>query len=271
MLNERSKGAPEPRAARLSTMPASLTSRRSLERSCNAVRVRVREGKPLGGSRDGAGDTRFDRRLGEILAHAVDVFYERGYEGASMRDLSRATRMSLAGLYYYFGSKEKLLYLVQRHTFATILEHLRERLKAVSDPEERVRAFVANHLEYFLANLKAMKVLSHEGEVLRGEYDGEIAAMKKEYYRICRELIEDLRRERPDEFGSAVPSRVAVMLLFGMMNWIYTWHNPRTDPGGEELARQTADIFLHGLRSGRPQAGLLARQGRSQPRADRQA
>src|SRR2546422_7461297 len=34
-----------------------------------------------------------------------EVFYERGYEGASMRDLSRATGMSLAGLYYYFESK----------------------------------------------------------------------------------------------------------------------------------------------------------------------
>ncbi len=258
------------RATRLSAMPA-LTSRSSLERSRNLVRRDVRDGKPMVASRDGAGDTRFARRLGEILAHAVDVFYQRGYEGASMRDLSRATRMSLAGLYYYFGSKEKLLYLVQRHTFATILEHLREKLKGISDPEERVRAFVANHLQYFLANLKAMKVLSHEDEVLRGEYGAEIAAMKKEYYRICRELIEDLRRERPDQFGSAVPSRVAVMLLFGMMNWIYTWHNPRTDPGGEELARQTADIFLHGLRSGRPQDGLLARQGRSQSRADRQA
>src|SRR4051794_16557767 len=34
-------------------------------------------------------DVRFDRRLGEILRHATDVFYEKGYEGASMRDLSR--------------------------------------------------------------------------------------------------------------------------------------------------------------------------------------
>jgi AcrR family transcriptional regulator len=54
--------------------------------------------------------TRYDRRLAEILAHATEVFCEKGYEGASMRDLSRASRMSLAGLYYYFESKERLLY-----------------------------------------------------------------------------------------------------------------------------------------------------------------
>src|SRR5512142_34685 len=90
-------------------------------------------------------DSRFDRRLAQILEHATDVFYEKGYEGASMRDLSRTSGMSLAGLYYYFESKEKLLYLVQKHTFDTVLERLRERLPAVADPEQRIRVFILNH------------------------------------------------------------------------------------------------------------------------------
>jgi hypothetical protein len=51
-------------------------------------------------------DTRFDRRFSEILDYAAEVFAEKGYEGASMRDLSRLSGMSLAGLYYYFDSKE---------------------------------------------------------------------------------------------------------------------------------------------------------------------
>src|SRR6266516_1221354 len=110
-------------------------------------------------------ETRFDRRLAEILEHAIEVFYERGYEGASMRDLSRATGMSLAGLYHYFESKEKLLYLIQRHTFNTIVKQLRRKLDSAINPEERIRVLIFNHLEYFLANQKAMKVLSHEDEV----------------------------------------------------------------------------------------------------------
>ena len=77
-------------------------------------------------------DTRFDRRLAEILDYATEIFAEKGYEGASMRDLSRLSGISLAGLYYYFESKEKLLYFIQQHTFTTIIERLRKRL-AVSD------------------------------------------------------------------------------------------------------------------------------------------
>src|SRR5579864_8241812 len=169
--------------------------------------------------------SRFDRRLTEILGHATDVFDEKGYAGASMRDLSRASGMSLAGLYYYFESKEKLLYLIQRHTFTTILERLKSRLDGGADPEQRIRVFIANHLEYFLANQKAMKVLSHEDEVLKNGFGAEIAGIKREYVRICVGLIEDFKRARGLEFLS----RTAALSLFGMMNWIYTWYKPRVD------------------------------------------
>lgn len=195
--------------------------------------------------------TRFGRRLSEILEHATDVFFEKGYEGASMRDLSRASGTSLAGLYHYFESKEKLLYLIQKHTFRTILERLRERLQGVSDPEERVRIFIHNHLEYFLANKKAMKVLSHEDDVLGNGYGAEIAAIKKEYYRTCLNLMEDLERkagvESSGRNGRRIESRLAVLSLFGMMNWIYTWHDLRKDADADSLARQMGDVFLHGL------------------------
>ena len=188
-------------------------------------------------------ETRFDRRLSEILAHATDVFDEKGYEGASMRDLSRASGMSLAGLYYYFESKEKLLYLIQRHTFTTILERLRRRLDGVIDPEARIRVFILNHLEYFLANQKAMKVLSHEDEVLKNGHGAEIATLKREYVRTCVELLEELKRNKGLEFSS----RTAALSLFGMMNWIYTWYKPRADGNAEELAQEMGDIFLRGV------------------------
>lgn len=191
--------------------------------------------------------TRFDQRLSQILVHATDVFDEKGYAGASMRDLSRASGMSLAGLYYYFESKEKLLYLIQRHTFTTILERLRSRLQDVIEPEARIRVFILNHLEYFLANQKAMKVLSHEDEVLKNGYGAEIAAIKREYVRMCVELIDELKGARGLDFSS----RTATLSLFGMMNWIYTWYKPRVDGNAEELAREMGDIFLRGVSAGK--------------------
>lgn len=205
-----------------------------------------RRGAPRSRSTVDLPDTRFERQLNKILEHATDVFYERGYEGASMRDLSRATGMSLAGLYYYFESKEKLLYLIQKHTFTTIIEQLRERLNGEQDTEARVRVFILNHLEYFLANQKAMKVLSHEDDVLKNGFGAEIATIKREYYKICRGLLEELKIQSGVEFDT----RIAVLSLFGMMNWIYTWRHSKNDADAESLARQMGDIFLHGLTCG---------------------
>jgi AcrR family transcriptional regulator len=188
-------------------------------------------------------DSRFDRQLARVLEHAAQIFCEKGYEGASMRDLSRASGMSLAGLYHYFASKEELLYLIQKHTFRSIIDNLRERLGASTDPEERVRIFVENHLEYFLANKEAMKVLAHEDETLKDARGAEVRAIKREYYRICFDLLEDLKKAKGLQFSG----RLAVLSLFGMMNWFYTWHNPRIDANAKALADEMSGIFLYGV------------------------
>jgi AcrR family transcriptional regulator len=200
---------------------------------------------------------RFDLRLGVILDHATEVFFLKGYEGASMRDLSRATGMSLAGLYYYFESKERLLFLIQKHTFTTILENLKARLETVNDPERKIRVFILNHLEYFVTNRHGLKVLAHEDESLKNGLASEIAGIKREYYRICLGLMEDFRRGRGLDFNP----RTSVMSLFGMINWIYTWYNPRVDGDATALADEMGSIFLKGI------AGVEVRKG---PRVMRQ-
>jgi AcrR family transcriptional regulator len=182
-------------------------------------------------------------QLSKILDCATDAFCNKGYDGASMRDIARATGMSLAGMYHYLGSKERLLYLIQKHTFSTILGRLRDRLDGVSDPEQGIRVFILNHLEYFLEHQQAMKVLSHEDEALDGDYGREIAEIKREYYRICRDLLNRYRKEKGLQFDS----RTAVLSLFGMMNWIYTWYNPRQDGNAERLARDMGSLFFRGI------------------------
>ncbi len=163
-----------------------------------------------------------------------------------MRDLSRASGISLAGLYYYFDSKERMLFLIQKHTFTTIVQRLNARLLGVSDPEQQVRIFILNHLEYFLANQAAMKVLSHEAEALNNGFASDLAAIKREYYRTCVGLLDELKRDRGLQFST----RIAVLSLFGMMNWIYTWHNPRIDADAKQLASEMSDIFLRGVMTG---------------------
>lgn len=208
-----------------------------------------------------------ERKLKHILRGAARVFYEKGFEGASIRDISRATGVSLSGLYYYFESKQKLLYLIQHHTFTSVVSQLEERLRGVDDPAARLRILIRNHLDYFMSHPVEMKVLSHEDEALERPYRKEVAAVKRRYYEIARAIFEDLQRQG---LAREVNPRVAVLTLFGMMNWVYTWHKPKVDPGAEAMAETITGIFLNGVvnGNGRARAGAAAAAMHSAQKAD---
>jgi TetR/AcrR family transcriptional regulator, cholesterol catabolism regulator len=196
-------------------------------------------------------------KLQLLLRHAAQVFSEKGYEGASIRDISRSSGVSLAGMYYYIESKQKLLYLIQIHTFRTILRRLEKRLAGAADPVQKLRLLIHNHLDYFLRHPMEMKVLSLEGEALEGEYRKEVLELKRRYYGAALNVFEEMRKA-----GAArrLNSRVAVLSLFGMMNWIHTWHRPRIDPQADALADTMAGMFLRGVMNGHGQSG--AKPGR---------
>ncbi len=198
------------------------------------------------------------RKLQHILRAAARVFGNRGFEGASIRDISRESGVSLSGLYYYFESKQQLLYLIQKHTFSSVVERLEQRLAGVSSPEERLRVLVHNHLDYFLEHPVEMKVLSHEDEALEEPFRKEVAAVKRRYYETARAIFQSLREQG---MARNLNPRVAVLTLFGMMNWVYTWHKPRLDPGANALAETISGIFMEGVQNGHhetPRAELKA-------------
>lgn len=214
---------------------------------------------PSNGSPAGRSSTPFDRKLEEILRRAAAVFGALGYHQASIRDIARSTRVSLAGLYYYFRSKEQLLYLIQCHTFETMLAEARAALAQLDEPEERLRTFIRLHLKFFLERPNEMKVLTHEADSLADERRREVNALKKSYYRLCYDQVEALKQAWKLK---SLNTRLAVLSLFGMMNWIYTWHRADVDPDAESLARPMAEIFLGGIAS----AGMQGAQGAGAPR-----
>jgi AcrR family transcriptional regulator len=204
-----------------------------------------------------------EAKLQHILVHAAQIFAEEGFEGTSMRDISRVTGVSLSGLYYYFESKQRLLYLIQYNTFTFIMEQLLSRLYAVHEPAARLRVLVQNHIEYFLSHPNEMKVLAHEEEALAPPLRDEVAAIKRRYYALAREIFDGLAAQG---LAPGVQPRVAILSLFGMMNWVYKWHNPKIDPGAEELTSAILGIFLNGVLTGVEEKVLSASGPRARTR-----
>src|ERR1700730_14103273 len=113
--------------------------------------------------------SRYDQKLEFILRTSARIFAEKSYHSTTMRDISRETAVSLAGLYHYCKSKEELLFLIQDNCFGRVLERLEERLSGANAPEQKLRIFIEDHLASFAANMAEMKVLSHEADSLGGE------------------------------------------------------------------------------------------------------
>ena len=196
-----------------------------------------------------------DTRLQQLIEPATAIFAERGFHATSMRDLSRATGMSLAGIYHYVRSKHELLFLIQDECFAEVTAGAEQALAPLSDPEERVRAFICHHVVFFTGNMAKMKVLSHEDEELEGTMREQIRKRKRTYVDLLTGLLNDVGH-------GGVSPQVATYALFGMMNWIYTWYHPSGSISPTRLADELAQLFLNGyLPSTRDVPSLAASHG----------
>ncbi len=189
----------------------------------------------------------YDEKLQQILKASAKIFAEKGFHRTSIRDIARATRMSLAGLYYYFRTKEELLFLIQEQCFLTLLQRGEKTAGLKGDVRARIRTFVENHLGFFLHNMYEMKVMAHEDESLTGEFQEKILVLKRRYVKILMDLIGELQQL---EGGKGIDLRAATFSLFGMMNWIYTWYHSRRDLPLPELMDQMLRIYFFGLLKG---------------------
>jgi AcrR family transcriptional regulator len=192
--------------------------------------------------------SRYDQKLEFILRTAARMFAEKSYHSTSMREISRATGVSLSGLYHYCKSKEELLFLIQDNCFGRVLERLEQRLSVEDDPFQKLRVFIDNHLAFFAANMAEMKVLSHEADSLAGDLQAHVSGKKQKYTKLARKILAELQEQQPRE--RSVDLTVATYALFGMMNWIYNWY----DPGGKlkvaGLVEHVTRLFLHGFVDG---------------------
>ena len=198
------------------------------------------------------GFSRYDQKLEFILRTSARIFAEKSYHSTSMRDISRATGVSLSGLYHYCKSKEELLFLIQDNCFGRVLERLQERLRETTEPVEKLRIFIENHLAFFAANMAEMKVLSHEADSLEGELHAHVSGKKQQYTRLARKILQEVQQKETAAHASRheIDLTVATYALFGMMNWIYNWYNPRGKLTVSELVENVTRLFLSGFLGG---------------------
>ena len=160
--------------------------------------------------------------LASVLAVAVELFNERGYDGTSMRDLAARLGIAKSAIYHHVTGKEELLSLA--------LDRALDGLAAVTSRARALPAPAIERLEYLVRG--SVEVLEAESPYVtlllrvRGNTDVERAALDKRraFDRFVAELVAEAVRDgdiRPD-----ADAMITARLLFGLVNSIVEWYRP---------------------------------------------
>lgn len=189
-------------------------------------------------------EQRRERLLGTVAA----LIAAKGYEAASMRDVSEALGVSPAGLYYHFKSKEDLLYQIQFRTFEALLKGQEAVAATPGTAEERFRRLMHGHLAFFLSHPNELKVCTYEMESLGGELFDAVENLRRRYYHLFSAVVMELMGDRIQPPSKSDRSRHASLFVFGMLNWIFMWYDPTRHGTVEQIGDEMIDLALNGLR-----------------------
>ena len=182
-------------------------------------------------------------RYDTILDAATSVFARRGFHPAPIREIARAARLSLAGLYHYVGAKHELLFLVLDRALHRLIGEVDAALAEASTPSARLLALIRTHLEFGFHHADTLRIVNRDWDLVSRVNREEIVARRRAYMErwlgVLRELDPCGRSDR--ELFSATN------LLLGMLNGIAVHAFLRTPEDARRLAGQVGTLFLHGF------------------------
>jgi AcrR family transcriptional regulator len=181
-----------------------------------------------------------DSRLPRLLDEAARLFRARGFEGASMRDIARATGMLPGSLYWHFETKEALLVAVYVKGVQQITEAVQSAMARQDDPWERLEAACAAHLEAILHEDDYAQVVIRVRPADVPVAQRSLVELRNRYEALFTRLIAELPLARGTD------RRALRLMLMGALNWSQTWYRP----GGRFIPRSIARKFIALLRQG---------------------
>jgi AcrR family transcriptional regulator len=186
------------------------------------------------------------QKLREICRIAARVFYEKGYDGASMQDIASAVGLTKAGLYHHIVSKDHLLYEIMNYGMDILQETVLDKVKNIADPREKLRQTIIGHIDLIVrARDLEITVILHENRSLKGALHKKINARKREYIHYLEGLIAAVQDQKGGK--PLLDPRTAAFALLGIINWLYQWYRPDGPIKQNEIAQTYSDFFFRGL------------------------
>ncbi len=195
------------------------------------------------GIRFDTADPKQGKRIMKIAGVAAELFGTKGYLETSMDDIAAAAKVTKGGVYHYFGSKTEILYFICSTYVDLDLENLEESLAGIDESVEKIKFIIFRHIEHYATHEYAAKTLLNEAYCLPSKYFKQVKEREKQYLRIVTRVLSEYHGPRAEK---DIVTALA-FTLFGMVNWIYSWYDPRKSLKPKELSNLIFEIFTKGM------------------------
>lgn len=186
----------------------------------------------------------FDHIKEHILECAMKLFASKGFANTNIIEIGKACKASKSRMYHYFPSKESILETMLRSHVEELLAIVSEIASKDEDPAHVFELYIRTHLEYYYQNSERHSVLIQDADHLSPKARKDLKAAEARLVAFLITVLQRLNKERYQERHIAVAH---AMLIYGMLNWTYTWYKPSGHLSFETLAREATDLCLNGI------------------------
>lgn len=180
----------------------------------------------------------------QILLEIAGLFFKRGYDKTSIRDISKALNLSKPGIYHHFTSKQEILFDIIYGFMEKTNQYLTENMDLIQSPQDKLLFIIQSHIGFFVEHPAQTKVVVYEAHSLEGDFAAKFKAKQMEYIMIIKKVLEEIMKES----GTKMDLNVLTFSLLGILNWTIQWYKPQGKVPPETLAKQIWTFFLRGLK-----------------------
>lgn len=190
---------------------------------------------------------RHDGKHQKILNAAVKVFAQKGFFNAKVSEIAKEAKVADGTIYLYFKSKDDILIHLFEEEMEKIIRNMKERLRAASDPLDKLRIFIRTHLGLVESNPAMAEVIQVElrqSNKFMKDYDNR---KFHEYLNILAEIVREGQQQGLIR-QNILPS-VAKRVIFGALDEMSTYwvFSKRKSKVLEEMVAQVCEILIQGL------------------------
>jgi AcrR family transcriptional regulator len=199
-------------------------------------------------------------RREQIEDVASALFSDRGYRATSMRDIARQLDIRGASLYAHIPSMVGVLASFVERAAARFHQAIQPIAEGPGSAADRLRRMIDAHVRVVASSRERAHVFLFEWVSLGQERREAVARSRDAYENLFTRVIAE-----GIATGELVheDARMAAIFLLSAMNALGHWYRPDGPLGPEAIAKQYADLFLHGLGRGQPEGTTTATAGGS--------